>query len=79
MFEKDEAKAVFDALATIDEPTAGRDFIYTVTRKSDQSTPSGQVVERTDDELLLLIEGSPNQHVEIAWDDIARIELDARP
>ena len=76
--EADEAKAIFAALSPVESKNAGRDFFYTVHRNSGEV--EGQVVDRGEDELVLLNRASDsNDHVSIPWSDIAGITITVEP
>lgn len=78
MFDAADARWVFDVLSDADHPSAGRDFVFTLERESAEAV-RGQVVAREVDELVLLIEGEPNEHVMVPWVDIRSIRVEVVP
>ena len=76
-FGADDAQRIFEQLASVEAAKAGRDFIYTIERV-DGRIVTGQVVERTDEHLGLVIEDPPHNRSEnVAWDDIRRVSIEA--
>jgi hypothetical protein len=71
--DADDAQRIFEQLGPVEAAKAGRDFIYTIDKVSG-GTVTGQVVERAESHLALLVEEAPSNRSEnVRWDDIARI------
>lgn len=75
MFAPDDAQHIFEQLAPVEAAKAGRDFVYTITKR-DGTKVTGQVVSRDEGHLGLHVDDNPyGSAADVEWDEIEAISI----